>query len=98
MTQNRRPNALDATVTPADQRRAAELAEACLHGDGEEVGGLLADLVDAGFIRALSVTAVLARALAATLLAAHGPDGAQRVLESTRLDAAVADDDAPNRR
>lgn len=85
----------DIEVIPADQRRAAELAEACVRGDGDGVGDLLADLADAGFVRALSVTAVLARNLAASLLDAHGLDGALAVLESTRLDASIADDDAP---
>jgi hypothetical protein len=88
----------DIEVTAADQRRAAELAEACVHGDGDKVGDLLADLADAGFVRALAVTGVLARNLAATLIAAQGRDNALRVLESTRLDASIADNDAPENR
>ena len=86
-------NPADIEVTAADQRRAAELAEACVHGDGEQVGDLLADLVDAGPVRALAVAALLARNLAAVLVAAHGRDGALRVLESTKLDAAIAEPD-----
>ena len=46
----------------------------------------------------LAQDALLARNLAAVLVAAHGRDGALRVLEGTRLDAAVADDDAPENR
>lgn len=84
---------LDTTVTPADQRRAAELPEAFIHEDGGRVGELLGELLDAGPTRALAVTAVLARNLAATLVAQHGREGALRILEGTRLDAAVADDD-----
>ena len=87
----------DIEVTAADQRRAAELAEACVHGDGDKVGDLLAELVDAGFVRALAVTAVLAKNVAATLLYAYGHDGALAVLESTRLDASMAGDHAPGR-
>ena len=87
----------DIEVTADDQRRAAELAEACVHGDGDKVGDLLAELVDAGCVRSLAVTAVLARNLAATLLYVHGHDGALAVLESTRLDASMAGDDAPVR-
>jgi len=82
---------LNARILPADERRAAELAEACVHGDGERVGDVLTDLLAAGPERALATAAVLARNLAATLVAAHGRAGALRVLESTRLDAAVAE-------
>lgn len=82
---------LDAEVLPIDQRRAAELPEAALHGDAERFSDLLAELVAAGPIRALAVVGVLSRNLVATLIAAHGRDGALRILESTRLDAAVAE-------
>ncbi len=82
----------DIAVLPADQRRAAELAEACALADGERVGDLLAELHDAGAERALAVTAVLARNLAAVLVRCIGRADALAVLESTRLDAAVADD------
>ena len=86
-------NPADIEITDADQRRAAALAEACVHGDGDGVGTLLAGLLDAGPVRTLAVTAVLARNLAASLVGAHGVAGALRVLESTRLDATLADDD-----
>ena len=82
---------LDAEVLPIDQRRAAELSEVAMHGNGERFGDLLAELVDAGPVRAVAVTGVLARNLTAVLIAAHGRDGALRILESTRLDAAVAE-------
>lgn len=88
-------NPADIEITAADQRRAAALAEACVHGDGERVGVLLAGLLDAGPVRTLAATAVLARNLAATLISAHGRGGALRVLESTRLDATLADDGGP---
>ena len=81
----------DIMVIPADQRRAAELAESCVHGDGEKVGDLLAELVEQGAERALAVVAVLSSNLAVVLVAAHGRDGALRLLESTRLDATVAE-------
>lgn len=84
----------DSEVIPADQRRAAELTEAFIHGHGDRIGDLLTDLLDAGPFRALAVTAVLARNLGATLTSAHGHDDALRILESTKLDAAVADEDA----
>lgn len=76
-------------VTPADQRRAAELTEACLSSNGEALGDGLAALLDLDPVRTLAVTAVLARNLAAALLAAHGRDTALRIIESTRLDAAM---------
>ena len=84
-------NPAEIAVTPADQRRAAELPEACVHEDADRVGALLAELLDAGPERALAVTAVLARNLAGVLVSVHGRDTALRVLESTRLDAAMAD-------
>ena len=84
---------LDIEVTPADQRIAAEIAEALVHCDGETYGERLAALAGAGLERTLVVAAVLSRCLAATLIASYGRDGALRVLESTRLDAALADDD-----
>jgi len=82
---------LNAEVLPIDQRRAAELPEAALQGDAQRFSDLLAELAAAGPVRALAVTAVLSRNLVATLIAAHGRDGALRILESTRLDAAVAE-------
>lgn len=89
-------NYADTEVTPADQRRAADLAAACLDGDGEKVGELLAELLQAGAVRALAVTAVLARNLAAVMSTEYGVEVARRMLESTRWDATVAevDDDA----
>ncbi len=90
-------NLAENEVTAADQRRAAELAEACVHANADKVGDLLAELLDAGPVRALAVVAVLSRNLAASLVSAHGHDGALAVLEATRLDASVADDDAPGR-
>lgn len=88
-----RPDPTNIAVLPADQRRAAELTEACIGGDGDRFGDLLVELVDAGPERALAVTAVLARNLAVSLAAAHGPDEAVRVLQCTRFDAALADTD-----
>lgn len=82
---------LDAEVLPADQRRAADLTEGCVRGDGPRVADLLAELFDAGTERTLAVTALLARNLAVVLVTSRGRDGALRVLESTRLDAAVAE-------
>jgi hypothetical protein len=86
------PDPADMAVLAADQRRAAELAEACVHGDGDEVGRLLAELLDVEAERALAVTAVLARNLAIVLVRWLGRADALALLESTRLDAAVADD------
>ncbi|MCW1821428.1 hypothetical protein A5731_04690 [Mycolicibacterium conceptionense] len=84
---------LDTPVEPEDQRRAAELAQAMVEQNEAAVGALLVELVDAGLERTLAVTAVLARNLAAALVTLVGAEGAQRMLESTRLDAAVASDD-----
>lgn len=83
---------LDMEVEPADQRRAAELAQAMVESDGLAVGDCLAELVDAGLERTIAVTAVLARNLALTLVQLVGAEDALRTLESTRLDAAVAGD------
>lgn len=80
------------SVFPSDQRRAAELAEAAVHGDGTRVGDLMVELLEAGPVRTLAVCAVLTRNLAATLVATHGREGALRLLECTRLDAALADE------
>ena len=83
---------MSGTVYPEDQRRAAELAEAAVQGDGTRVGDLMVELLEAGPVRALAVMAVLTRNLAATLVDAYGRDGALRVLECSRLDASLADD------
>ncbi|MCB1265044.1 MAG: hypothetical protein KDB56_10730 [Mycobacterium sp.] len=85
----------DIAVTPADQRRAAELVEAALRGDGNQLGEHLADLHHAGTDRTLATIAVLARNLAVTLVAVHGDTAALKIIESTRLDALLADDDHP---
>ena len=87
----------DIAVTPADQRRAAELVEAALRGDGNRLGEHLADLHDAGVDRTLAAVAVMARNLAVTLVAVHGDAAALKIIESTRLDAQLAGDSAPPR-
>ena len=84
---------LDIEILPADQRRAAALAEAFAHDDGDAVAAVLADLVAAGPDRILATAAVTARNLAAALVGSHGRDTALRILTSTRLDAAVAEPD-----
>ena len=89
------PDPLNIAITPADQRRAAELAEACVRSDADQVGEHLAGLLRVGPTRTLAAAAVLARNLAAALVTAHGRDVALRVLESTRLDAAMADEGQP---
>lgn len=79
-------------VGPADQRRAAELAQEMVESDDGQAAGCLAELVDAGSERAIATAIALARLLAATLVERLGAEGALRVLESTRLEAAVAEE------
>lgn len=84
------------TITPTHQRIAAELAEAAVLGDAQRVDNLVDDIRTAGVDTSLAVNAVLTRSLGVTLVNAYGRDVALRVLESTKLDAALAepDDDA----
>lgn len=82
---------MNGTIIPADQRRAAELTEACISADADRVGALLAELLDAGAERTLAVVAVLSRNLAGTLVESVGAADALRICEMTRLDAAVAE-------
>ena len=93
---DRTPDPLDAQVLPMDQRRAADLAAACLDGDGNKVGELLTELLAAGAERTLATTAVLARNLASVMFSQFGTEASHRMLASTRWDAAVAEvDDDP---
>lgn len=82
---------LDTEIEPADQRRAAQLAEAFVECDGLKVGDGLAELVDLGMGPTIAVVAVLARNLAVTLAQLVGTEEALSVLQRTRLDAAVAE-------
>lgn len=80
-------------ITPTHQRIAAELAEAAVLGDAQRIDTLVDDLRTAGVNASLAVNAVLTRSLGATLVDAYGRDLALRVLESTKLDAALAEPD-----
>lgn len=82
---------MNGIILPADQRRAAELTEACINADAGRVGDLLAELLDAGAERTIATVAVLARNLGSTLVESVGKDDALRICEMTRLDAAVAE-------
>lgn len=82
---------LDTEIEPADQRRAAQLAEAFVEGNGAKVGDCLAELDELGQERTIAVVAVLARNLAVTLVQLVGAEDALRTLERTKLDAAVAE-------
>ena len=82
---------LDLELEPADQRRAAQIAEAFVEGNGPKVGDCLAELVDVGQERTIAVVAVLARNLAVTLVQLVGAEDALRTLERTKLDAAVVE-------
>lgn len=87
-------------ITPTDQRRAAELIQAAIMGEGELIDHLLAEAADEGIARALALVAVMTRWTTLALVDRHGRDGALRCVEGARLDAAVAevpvegDDDA----
>jgi hypothetical protein len=78
-------------ITPADQRRAAELLQAAILGEGELIDVLLAEAAAEGIARALALTAVLTRWTTLALVEQHGRDGALRLIEGTRLDAALAE-------
>ena len=54
---------------------------------------LLAEAADKGIGRALALVAVMTRWTTLALVDQHGRDGALRCVESTRLDAAVAEPD-----
>lgn len=84
---------LDIVISPSDQRRAAELIEANLANDADNVGRIIADIGEAGLVHALATAALLARHLATTLTALLGADAAARMIERTRLDAMLADND-----
>jgi len=87
------PDPTPITITPADQRRAAELIQAAIVGEGEVIDVLLAEAADKGIGRALALVAVMTRWTTLALVDQHGRDGALRCVESTRLDAAVAEPD-----
>ena len=80
-------------ITPADQRRAAELIQAAIVCEGEVIDVLLAEAAAEGIDRALALVGVMTRWTAVALVDQHGRDGALRCVESTRLDAAVAEPD-----
>ena len=79
------------TITPADQRRAAELIQAAIIGEGELIDVLLAEAAAEGIDRALAITAVMTRWATLALVDQHGRDGALRCIEGARLDAALAE-------
>jgi hypothetical protein len=87
------PDPTPITITPADQRRAAELIQAAIVGEGELIDVLLAEAAAEGIDRALALVAVMTRWTTLALVDQHGRDGALRCVESTRLDAAVAEPD-----
>ena len=80
-------------ITPADQRRAAELIQAAIVCEGEVIDVLLTEAAAEGIDRALAITACSVRWGALALVERHGLDTALRIVESTRLDAAVAEPD-----
>ncbi len=81
----------DIAITATDERRAAEITEAAARANGERFGDLLADVAAGDPDRHLAITALLARNLAMSLVITVGREDALRILESTRLDAAVAE-------
>jgi hypothetical protein len=85
------PDPTPITITPADQRRAAELIQAAILGEGELIDHLLAEAAAEGIDRALALTAVMTRWTTLALVDQHGRDGALRCIEGARLDAALAE-------
>ena len=85
------PDPTPITITPADQRRAAELIQAAIVGEGELIDHLLAEAAAEGIDRTLALVAVMTRWTTLALVEQHGRDGALRCVESTRLDAALAE-------
>lgn len=80
-------------VLPVDHRRAADLTDTIINQDGENVGDLLGELVDAGRDRTLAVTVLLARHLATVMVTSYGIEQSRKLLSCTRWDAAVAEVD-----
>jgi hypothetical protein len=86
------------TITPADQRRAAELIQAAIVCEPDLIDALLAEAAAEGIDRALAIVGVMTRWTTIALVDRHGRSGALRCIESCRLDAAVAEvpDDEPD--
>jgi hypothetical protein len=78
-------------ITATDQRRAAELIQAAIIGEGELIDVLLAEAAAEGIDRALALVGVMTRWTTLALVDRHGRDGALRCIAGARLDAAVAE-------
>lgn len=85
------PKPTPITITPTDQRRAGELVEAGIFGEGELIDDLLAVAEAAGIKRALALVAVMTRWTTLALVERHGRDVALRLIEGAKFDAALAE-------